>query len=128
MQDHRNENIQARQDIYLKTNLSLGKHGSAKVALVAVDIFTGKKYEEISPSSQNMDVPNVDRTDYQVVDISDDRFCSLMSSDGSTKDDLRLPPSTDIATEIESAFQDGKEVTVTVLKSMGFEQIISYKV
>jgi hypothetical protein len=55
-----------------------GKHGHAKCAFVAIDIFTGKKMEDLSPSSHNVDVPHVSRLDYTLLDITDDGFVSRL--------------------------------------------------
>ncbi|KAI6147913.1 initiation factor 5a [Pisolithus tinctorius] len=102
-----------------------GKHGHAKVHLVAIDIFTGKKLEDICPSTHNMDVPNVVRKEYQVMNI-DGSFLSLMDQDNNSKDDVNVPDS-DMGKEIQAAFEEGKELLVTVVCAMGEEQVISYK-
>ena len=43
-----------------------GKHGHAKAHIVAIDIFTKKKMEDITPSTQTIMVPVVVRKEYQV--------------------------------------------------------------
>jgi len=104
-----------------------GKHGHAKVHLVAIDIFTGKKLEELCPSTHNMDVPNVRRQEYQLLDITDDGFLSLMSDDGSTKDDVKTPEG-EVGDKINKWFQDeGKDLNVIVLTAMGEESCIDCK-
>jgi translation initiation factor 5A len=103
-----------------------GKHGGAKVHLVGIDIFTGRKYEELCPSTHNMDVPNVERRDYQLIDITDDGFVSLLTEDGSTKDDLVVPAG-DLGDDLKAAFADGKNLMVTVQAAMNKEAIISFK-
>ncbi|AGO11122.1 AaceriAFR356Cp [[Ashbya] aceris (nom. inval.)] len=102
-----------------------GKHGHAKVHLVAIDIFTGKKLEDLSPSTHNMEVPVVKRTEYQLLDI-DDGFLSLMTMDGETKDDVRAPEG-ELGEGIQAAFDEGKDLMVTVITSMGEEAAISFK-
>ncbi|PGH03774.1 eukaryotic translation initiation factor 5A [Polytolypa hystricis UAMH7299] len=104
-----------------------GKHGHAKVHLVAIDIFTGKKLEELCPSTHNMDVPNVSRREFQLLDISEDGFLSLMSEDGSTKDDVKVPDG-EIGDKINKLFgEEEKDTNVVVLTAMGEEVAIDAK-
>jgi len=42
-----------------------GKHGSAKVSVVGFDIFSGRRYEELWPTSKNVEVPEVMKKDLE---------------------------------------------------------------
>ena len=102
-----------------------GKHGHAKVHLVALDIFTGKKLEDLSPSTHNMEVPVVKRNEYQLLDI-DDGYLSLMTIDGDTKDDVKAPEG-ELGEQLQAAFDEGKDLMVTVISAMDEEAVISFK-
>ncbi|KAJ0422481.1 translation protein SH3-like domain-containing protein [Aspergillus carlsbadensis] len=104
-----------------------GKHGHAKVHLVAIDIFTGKKLEELCPSTHNMDVPNVTRREYQLLDVTDDGFLSLMDDNGGTKDDVKVPDG-DVGDRINKMFtDDGKDCNVVILTAMGEQSCMEVK-
>ncbi|QSZ34013.1 hypothetical protein DSL72_005593 [Monilinia vaccinii-corymbosi] len=103
-----------------------GKHGHAKVHMVAIDIFTQKKLEELCPSTHNMDVPNVSRVEYQLLDITDDDFLSLMSENGDLKDDVKLPDG-EVGQKIRGLFESDKETNVIVLTAMGEQLAIDGK-
>lgn len=102
-----------------------GKHGHAKVHLVATDIFTLKKLEDLSPSTHNMEVPIVKRTEFQLLDI-DDGFLSLMNNDGDMKEDVKAPEG-ELGDKLQNDFDEGKELLVTIVAAMGEEACISYK-
>merc|ERR1712088_457477 len=83
-----------------------GKHGHAKVHMVALDIC---------PSTHNMEVPNVKRRDFQLIDI-DDGFLSLMDDGGDIRDDLKVPEG-DLGSEIVEQHANGSEMLCTVLSA-----------
>ena len=105
-----------------------GKHGHAKCNFTAIDIFTGKKYEDIVPSTHNTSVPNVTRTEFTLINIEED-FMTLMDEEGTCREDLKLPPNPEgFAEEIKGLFEKGdKEYKVTVLAAMGIEQVVAIK-
>ncbi|KAL7268565.1 translation initiation factor eIF5A [Rhizina undulata] len=102
-----------------------GKHGHAKVHLVAIDIFTGKKLEELCPSTHNMNVPNVNRTEYQLSHIDDD-FLHLICQDGSEKSDVKVPEG-EVGDKIREYEAAGTDVLVTIISAMNEEAAISVK-
>merc|ERR1712168_1160959 len=104
-----------------------GKHGHAKVHLVGIDLFTGKKYEDICPSTHNMDVPNVKRVDYQLCDMTEDGFLRLLMDNGDMREDIKVPEDVTLATEIKSRFDNGDDMLLTVLAAMGEEAVIAIK-
>lgn len=105
-----------------------GKHGHAKCNFTAIDIFTGKKYEDIIPSTHTAHVPFVTRKEYSLVDISDDDFLSLMDENGETREDVRLPDwPENFGREIKERFASEKPQKVTVVSAMGHDQVTEIK-
>jgi translation initiation factor eIF-5A len=100
-----------------------GKHGHAKVHMVGLDIFSGKKYEDICPSTHNMDVPFVKREDYQLTDISDDGYLSLMGDNGELREDLKLPEG-ELGAQLRSDYDAGKELLVSFIFLLLFRYCI----
>ncbi|KAF9383867.1 Eukaryotic translation initiation factor 5A [Podila verticillata] len=90
-----------------------GKHGHAK------------KLEDLSPSTHNMDVPNIKREEFTLLNIDDD-FLNLMTADGGNKDDVKLPEG-ELGEKIQAEFDEGKELLITIIAAMGEEAAISFK-
>merc|ERR1712146_877399 len=98
-----------------------GKHGHAKAHIIGIDIFTGKKCEDLCPTSHNMLVPIVTKNIYTLMDVGENGELSLLTYGGDPKDDLNLCSGTDelekVAKEIKQMFEDGKGVRVTTISA-----------
>lgn len=109
------------------TTSKTGKHGHAKANITGLDIFTSKKYIDISPTSHNMVAPFVTNSNYTLTDIQEG-FVSLMDEGGEIREDLELPDG-ELGEKLTKELEDDtKEVTCIVTKAMEKECITTYKV
>merc|ERR1712205_8014 len=87
-----------------------GKHGHAKCHFVAIDIFTGKKMEDLVPSSHTTSVPFVKKEELQCIDVDEDGFVTCLTAEGDTRSDLKTPdqmtPEPPGATELSKKIKD----------------------
>jgi translation initiation factor 5A len=104
-----------------------GKHGHAKVNMTGIDIFDGRKYEDMSPSTHNMEVPNVKRIEYNLIDITDEGYLSLMNDQGDVRDDLHCEHDPALFKEIKDKFDNGDEMMICILQALGREQPVAIK-
>ena len=106
-----------------------GKHGHAKVNITGIDIFSGKKYQESSPTSHNLMQPVITKEDYQLIELDDDNFLTLLDDNGSVREDLALDnEDIELNTRLKEEFKNGKELSVTVQKCVQKEKVISFKI
>ena len=106
-----------------------GKHGHAKCNFLATDIFTGKKLEDMVPSTHGTTVPIVNRSEWEIIDIDEDGGITLMDEGGNQKVDVNLPTIPEgYGDEIREDWNEGEnQVMVTVQAAVGEEQIVSHK-
>lgn len=102
-----------------------GKHGHAKANIMGYDIFTNKKYEDVCPTSHNIDSPFVTRKEYSLVSINDG-FLQLMDENGATREDLRVPEN-EVGQGIAEAFAQEKSLIISCLAACGEEMVMEFK-
>jgi len=85
-----------------------GKHGHAKVNLMAVGMLDGKKRNMVCPGHDNVEVPVIDKRNAQVLH-RDNESCSVMDSETYETFDLLIPD------ELKGEIQDGQTIVYWVI-------------
>jgi len=96
-----------------------GKHGAAKVRLVAIGIFDGVKRTMVGPADSRVEVPIIEKRSGQVVSIGD--MVSIM--DNETYEILEVPMPSD--EKLVERLEPG--ATVEYWKIMGRSMIVHVK-
>jgi translation initiation factor 5A len=99
-----------------------GKHGACKTHVVGLDIFTGKKHDEILRGEAQVVVN--DKYQQLLLNIEGDQLSTLTDT-GETRNDLNMPEG-ELADKLREAFDGGMQVNVTILKALGREAIIAF--
>jgi len=85
-----------------------GKHGSAKVRLVAISILTGSKKSYVAPAESRVDIPMIDKRSGQVTSIMDG---TVQIMDLATFEVLETPkPTPEEMAELGGGLAAGTEV------------------
>jgi len=109
------------------TTSKTGKHGHAKANITAIDIFNGRKFQDVCPVSHSKDSPIINRTEWTVMSVDDEGYVSLVDKQGKMRQDLKLPNEVEddevCSKRIIAGIESGKTVLVTVLSAMGIEKI-----
>ena len=70
--------------------------------------------------------PIINRKDYQLIEIAEDSFVTLMDDEGHIREDLSIDINTDeIHKRIKDDFDSNKNLILTVLKCMQKEKIVA---
>lgn len=104
----------------------VGKHGHRKLHLVGQDVFTGKKYEDLVPVPHNMNIPQMVYMDYQLINISDDNFLTLLAENGDIREDIKMPAG-DLRKSLRADFTADKDLVCTVLKIGDEVGVVAFK-
>lgn len=101
-----------------------------QVHLVGIDIFTSRRYEDVRPVGHMIQVPNIEKKEYSIVDLNGCDSVTLRDDNtGKTRKDLKLKEDWDITARIIDKYNSGKgRIKVTVFKALGEEQIKAFKV
>ncbi len=100
-----------------------GKHGAAKVRLVALSIFTGSKKSYVAPAESRVDIPMIDKRSGQVTSLTPN---SVQLMDLETFEVFETPkPTAEEMAELNGTLSPGTEVEYWTM--MGKNKIMRVK-
>ncbi|KAF8938998.1 eukaryotic translation initiation factor 5A [Dissophora ornata] len=112
------------------TDLS-NPRGAATIRLVCTDIFTGQRFEERYPPSQDVVIPNVSRYACRLISIDDGaKLLEIMEEVSMSLERVAIPGG-QLGHKIRTAFEgleENKAVDISIVAAMGEKAAVDYHV
>ena len=98
--------------------------------MVVIDIFTGRRSEDVIRQGQTIQVPELRKKEYLLVSIDDDRYVTLMDEEScDVRSDLTLKNNPHWTRELQDVYRGGNDqIRVTVLQALGEEQMMKFEI
>jgi translation initiation factor 5A len=80
-----------------------GKHGHAKVRVIAAGLLDGRKREVVMPGHDNIDVPIIEKKNAQILSISEN-MANVMDAETYETFDIEIPE------EMKEDAKEGKQI------------------
>ena len=108
-----------------KTTHKTGKHGSAKSIIKLRDVFTGKNHVIAKSTKNKLEVPKIEKNDYDLLDIDDDGNLSLLSL--KTKEVVNIKNDEKDLHEKLKKMLSKDQITLTLLEAKNLNKIVSFR-
>jgi hypothetical protein len=95
--------------VHVRRYLPLTHHARTRIEIFGIELASEKKYEY---NTSNLDykfvAPDVEDIDYQVQDIDDEKYLTLLALDGQIRTDVKLNLNYEISHKIEKMFRESQ--------------------
>jgi translation initiation factor 5A len=105
----------------------IGKHGHTKTSIMGIDLFTDKKYEAHMPTSHEIQIPIVIRTEYSLICINE-QYTQLVDSRGNMREDVEIGDD-ETSKNLVNLYQSSEDnqIMVTILTALGETRIVDFR-
>ncbi len=103
---------------------------SSKRWLYGSDLVSSQKYDMVWAKSWMIECPIVNLTDYELLSIDFDDFCTLNNDEGVLRDDLKLPHQAthEFVKSLRENYQSERPIRVSVISVLGNDAIYGFTV
>jgi translation elongation factor IF5A len=103
-----------------------GKHGTAKIHIIGIDIFDNTKHITFFSSSENVMVPIINKIEYQFVSL-DEEYVNIMSENDNYDVKTLKINDEDMINKLIELSKMNNNIYVTILCAMNNEKVIDIK-